>query len=74
MHRDHAFAIVLVPKGPEETEENIHLYYANPETDAELRAKNTEQWKVVFEEDIFVVEGRGANQTGNGWHAITARA
>ena len=57
MHRDHAFAIVLVPKGPEETEENIHLYYANPETDAELRAKNTEQWKVVFEEDIFVVEG-----------------
>ena len=56
MHRDHAFAIVLVPKGPEETEENIHLYYATPETDAELRAKNTEQWKIVFEEDIFVVE------------------
>ena len=64
MHRDHAFAIVLVPKGPEETEENIHLYYANPETDAELRAKNTEQWKVVFEEDIFVVEGMQRGRHG----------
>jgi phenylpropionate dioxygenase-like ring-hydroxylating dioxygenase large terminal subunit len=64
MHRDHAFAIVLVPKGPEETEENIHLYYATPETDAELRAKNTEQWKVVFEEDIFVVEGMQRGRHG----------
>ena len=64
MHRDHAFAIVLVPKGPEETEENIHLYYATAETDAELRAKNTEQWKVVFEEDIFVVEGMQRGRHG----------
>ena len=64
MHRDHAFAIVLVPKGPEETEENIHLYYATPETNAELRAKNTEQWKVVFEEDIFVVEGMQRGRHG----------
>jgi len=64
VHRDHAFAIVLVPKGPEETEENIHLYYATPETDAELRAKNTEQWKVVFEEDIFVVEGMQRGRHG----------
>lgn len=64
MHRDHAFAIVLVPKGPEKTEENIHLYYATPETDAELRAKNTEQWKVVFEEDIFVVEGMQRGRHG----------
>ena len=64
MHRDHAFAIVLLPQGPEETEENIHLYYATPETDAELRAKNTEQWKVVFEEDIFVVEGMQRGRHG----------
>ena len=64
MHRDHAFAIVLVPKGPEETEENIHLYYATPETDADLRAKNTEQWKIVFEEDIFVVEGMQRGRHG----------
>ncbi len=64
MHRDHAFAIVLVPKGPEQTEENIHLYYATPETDSELRALNTQQWKIVFEEDIFVVEGMQRGRHG----------
>lgn len=57
VHRDHAFAIVLTPEGPERTTENIHLYYAQPDTPESLRAKNTELWKVVFKEDIFVVEG-----------------
>ena len=57
VHRDHTFAIILVPQGPEKTIENIHLYYAQPDTDADLRAQNTEQWKAVFAEDIFVVEG-----------------
>ena len=57
VHRDHTFAIILTPEGPEKTIENIHLYYAEPKTDANLRAKNTEQWKLIFNEDIFVVEG-----------------
>ena len=57
VHRDHTFAIILVPEGPEKTTENIHLYYAASATDPELRARNTDQWKQVFEEDIFVVEG-----------------
>lgn len=57
VHRDHSFAIILVPEGPEKTTENIHIYYAAPNTDPELRARNTDQWKLVFEEDIFVVEG-----------------
>ncbi|MBW4962885.1 aromatic ring-hydroxylating dioxygenase subunit alpha [Sulfitobacter sp. CW3] len=57
VHRDHTFAIILVPEGPEKTTENIHLYYAVSTTDPELRARNTDQWKQVFEEDIFVVEG-----------------
>ena len=57
VHRDHAFAIVLVPKSTERTVENIHLYYATPKTNDAMRAANTEQWKLVFEEDIFVVEG-----------------
>lgn len=66
VHRDHAFAIVLTPQGPEQTVENIHLYYAQPQTDPELRARNTAQWKEVFEEDIFVVEGmqRGRHASG----------
>jgi len=57
VHRDHAFAIVLVPQSPGETVEHIHLYYAQPDTDPALRTANTAQWKQVFEEDIFVVEG-----------------
>ncbi len=57
VHRDHAFAIILVPEGPEKTVENIHLYYAQPEIDSDLKTENTKLWKVVFEEDIFVVEG-----------------
>ncbi|WGW02704.1 aromatic ring-hydroxylating oxygenase subunit alpha [Tropicibacter oceani] len=65
-HRDHAFAIVLVPEGPERTVENIHLYYAAPGTDSGLRQRNTQLWKTVFEEDIFVVEGmqRGRHAPG----------
>ncbi len=57
VHRDHAFAIILVPQAPGRTVENIHLYYAQPDTDPALRARNTKLWKQVFEEDIFVVEG-----------------
>lgn len=66
VHRDHAFAIILVPEGPERTVEHVHLYYAQPQTDPELRARNTTQWKDVFEEDIFVVEGmqRGRHAVG----------
>ncbi|WP_299207108.1 aromatic ring-hydroxylating dioxygenase subunit alpha [uncultured Tateyamaria sp.] len=57
VHRDHAFAIILVPQGPGQTTENVHLYYAQPDTDPALRMRNAAQWKQVFEEDIFVVEG-----------------
>ena len=57
VHRDHAFVILLVPRGTDRTEEHVHIYYARPDTDAKLRARNTAQWKEVFEEDIFVVEG-----------------
>lgn len=57
VHRDHAFAIILVPDGVDRTVENVHIYYAQPATDEGLRARNAQQWKTVFEEDIFVVEG-----------------
>ena len=66
VHRDHAFAIILVPHGPERTVEHVHFYYASADTDAQLRARNTTLWKEVFEEDIFVVEGmqRGRHAVG----------
>lgn len=57
VHRDHAFAIILEPKGPEKTVEHIHLYYSVPDSDEGLRMRNTQLWKTVFEEDLFVVEG-----------------
>ncbi|MDA7424185.1 aromatic ring-hydroxylating oxygenase subunit alpha [Thalassococcus lentus] len=66
VHRDHAFVLILVPEGPDHTSEHVHLYYPTPDTDAELRASNAALWKLVFEEDIFVVEGmqRGRHASG----------
>ena len=65
--RDHAFAIVLEPVNQSQTIEHVHLYYATPETDAGLRAKNSELWKGVFEEDIFVVEGMQRGRAAPGF-------
>ena len=64
VQRDHTFTILLIPDGPENTVEKIHLYYPSNTTDAALRAKNTEQWKGVFKEDIFVVEGMQRGRHG----------
>lgn len=70
VHRDHSFAIVLEPYGPGRTVEHVAIYYheqadCGPER-AALRAQNTAQWKTVFKEDIFVVEGmqRGRHAAG----------
>jgi len=71
VHRDHSFAIILVPDGPAKTTERIGLFYHKPEAVEEsfapLRAANTKQWKVVFEEDIFVVEGMQRGRSANGF-------
>ncbi|MFX0541038.1 aromatic ring-hydroxylating oxygenase subunit alpha [Roseovarius sp. S4756] len=57
VHRDHAFTIILEPRGLERTAEHVHLYYSEPDQDEGLKARNAQLWKSVFEEDIFVVEG-----------------
>ncbi|MDJ1007317.1 MAG: aromatic ring-hydroxylating dioxygenase subunit alpha [Paracoccaceae bacterium] len=69
VHRDHAFAIILEPKGPAATIEHLSLYYADPEAAtglrfAALREKNRALWHLVFEEDIFVVEGMQRGRAG----------
>lgn len=66
VHRDHAFAILLQPAAIDRTVEQVHLYYATPQIDEELRVANASLWKTVFEEDIFVVEGmqQGRNAPG----------
>ena len=57
VHRDHAFAIILIPDGPEKTFEHIHLFYSQEDTPEHLRLKNKKQWRLVFDEDVPVVEG-----------------
>jgi len=62
VHRDHAFAIILEPRGPGHTAERLAMYYASEEAAtgqafAALRARNRDLWHAVFAEDIFVVEG-----------------
>ncbi len=64
-HRDHAFAIILEPRGCERTAEHIHLYYSVPDSDEGLRMRNSQLWKTVFEEDIFVVEGMQRGRHAN---------
>ena len=61
VHRDHTFAIVLEPREQGKTREHIEIFYANETSLSDgfekTRTKNTTQWKEVFEEDVFVVEG-----------------
>jgi len=59
--RDHFYAMLLLPQGPEKTIERTELFYSfpagsRPDLDA-LKAKNAEQWKSVLQEDLFVVQG-----------------
>ena len=67
VQRDHVFAIVLEPLGPTKTREHIHLYYAKPHVSEGLRKKNAELWRVVFVEDIGVVEGMQAARGAPGF-------
>ncbi|WP_371154258.1 aromatic ring-hydroxylating dioxygenase subunit alpha [Jannaschia sp. 2305UL9-9] len=66
-HRDHAFAIILLPDGPGRTREHVHLYYATPDFDPDLADRNTALWKAVFEEDVFVVEGMQKGRAAPGF-------
>jgi len=68
VHRDHSFAILLEPVDHENTLEHVEIYYAQSEGEtpdlAGLRAANSELWKAVFEEDVFVVEGMQRGRHG----------
>lgn len=67
VQRDHTFAIILEPQGPQATLEHIHIFYAAPDTSPSLRRQNAEQWQVVFVEDIGVVEGMQAARGAPGF-------
>ncbi len=61
VHRDHVFAILLIPRGPERTQEHVVISYADRDSASDefrtLRKLNEAQWKENFEEDLQVVEG-----------------
>ncbi|MEP2027824.1 MAG: aromatic ring-hydroxylating dioxygenase subunit alpha [Paracoccaceae bacterium] len=65
--RDHAFAIILEPAGKDRTIEHVHIYYAASDIDENMRIKNADQWKGVFAEDVFVVEGMQRGRLGSGF-------
>ena len=67
VQRDHTYCIILEPKGPTRTLEHVHIYYATDDTSDNLRAKNTEQWRGIFIEDIGVVEGMQAGRGAPGF-------
>ena len=68
VHRDHRYAILLIPEGLDRTIERVAIYYAKEDMVgkkfAKLRVQNTKLWKGIFEEDIFVVEGMQAGRHG----------
>lgn len=61
VHRDHVYAILLEPHGVDRTVERVEIYYADEAmldgNYADLRDRNARQWKGIFVEDVFVVEG-----------------
>jgi len=68
VHRDHCYAIILEPKSLDKTVEHVEIYYTDagatsPEYDA-MRANNSNLWKGVFVEDVFVVEGMQKGRKG----------
>jgi phenylpropionate dioxygenase-like ring-hydroxylating dioxygenase large terminal subunit len=70
VHKDHAFAILLLPDGAGRTREQVEIYYADEAVRGDaftgMRTTNTEMWQTVFAEDVGVVEGmqRGRHATG----------
>lgn len=68
IHRDHFYSIVIEPKECGSTVEHIELYYAKPQEQtpelSDLRQSNAQQWKSIFEEDVFVVEGMQKGRKG----------
>ena len=68
VHRDHAFANILMPLGPEVTLERIAIFYADENIDRPERQlmlkENARIWQSVFAEDINAVEGMQKGRHG----------
>jgi len=71
MQVDHAFAIILQPQSHDRTIERLQISYVNDEaTSASMegcRQAVMAAWKLVFEEDIFAVEGMQQGRSSPGF-------
>ena len=71
VHKDHTFAIVIEPVSAGASTEHIEIFYSSPEMAGDdwskNRQDNTALWKVVFKEDIGVVEGMQAGRNASGF-------
>ena len=70
LQADHAFAMILLPQGPEHTTERLRLFYmpgvVGQASTAAARESVLKAWQVVFSEYIGVVEAmqRGRHSPG----------
>lgn len=68
VQRDHTFVMVLQPLELNKTQEHVSIYYPAAEgTSARqdaMATENAERWKIVFQEDVFVVEGMQRGRHG----------
>lgn len=67
VHRDYAFAMILMPQGPQQTLERVSMFYAEdldtPEWQ-DMLTENARIWRGIFNEDIGVVEGMQKGRHG----------
>lgn len=71
IHKDHAFAILIMPDGPHRCHEQVEIFYysdasARPDY-ADLREANASAWQQVFAEDVGVVEGMQRGRASSGF-------
>ena len=61
LQNDHTYGFIVEPVTHDFSREHVQIFYASPEVAgddwAEMRQQNATQWRGVFDEDIFVVEG-----------------
>lgn len=61
LQNDHTYGFIVEPVRHNFSREHVQIFYTSPEVaDAEWteqRAWNARQWRGIFDEDIFVVEG-----------------
>ncbi len=71
VHRDHCYAIVLLPTAPDRLVERVAISFFDPSCLGDefraLREANTASWTDVFREDVFAVEGMQQGRASPGF-------